>query len=430
MSKRESAMLAAVIAAAGATAGIAHAGVASASIVAAIGDEIAPGVAITSLNDPFTNGNGLVGFTGGVSGDNFVWYDTGVIWLNSSGLPDVLTGAEGTMGIGNSGEFIYSPSTNGNDSVWNHNGVLAQRGDASPDIPAQFITFASRPMMTPGGSSYFVSGLNPTQGSGTTINRTFMRADSSSNLSTVLHAGNTVIDGLTIATGSGIDFDYAISDNDAHHIHVLDMDTGSTANDFHVYLSGSLAHQEGTATGQGDNWANFDSVGVNNAGNYVFSGDTDGATGSDEFIAYNGSIALREGDLIDSVTLGTSVTQASLNNLNQVAYLWNIAGGGEGLFFGDGADLGLSSILLLQTGDGIDTTGDNIADFTVTDFNASAVIGPGLDFAEDGFIHVNVDLASIATGATTEAIIRVVIPSPSAAAVFALAGLAGLRRRR
>src|SRR3712207_7466664 len=39
----------------------------------------------------------------------------------------------------------------------------------------------------------------------------------------------------------------------------------------------------------------FKSANVNVNGNYAYTGDTDGASGVDDFIAWNGSIVLREG---------------------------------------------------------------------------------------------------------------------------------------
>lgn len=46
-------------------------------------------------------------------------------------------------------------------------------------------------------------------------------------------------------------------------------------------------------------------------------------------------------------------------------------------------------------------------DATVTDFNASISVGPGLSFASDGFLFVEVDLEDIGTLTETEAILRI-----------------------
>ena len=47
---------------------------------------------------------------------------------------------------------------------------------------------------------------------------------------------------------------------------------------------------------------------------------------------------------------------------------------------------------MLSTGESVDLDGDGSTDAFVSDLNASAVISPGLDLAEDGRVAVNVDL--------------------------------------
>jgi hypothetical protein len=168
-------------------------------------------------------------------------------------------------------------------------------------------------------------------------------------------------------------------------------------------------------------------------GNYAFSGDTDGDSGSDEFVAYNGMISLREGDTIGGVELasGSSVHALSINNLDEVVQIWGSGFGSsaeEYLFFGDADDM-LNSTLLLQLGDELDVDGDDLSDYVVIDFNASGTIGPGLDLAEDGYVYVELDLEPVAGGDEFEAVVRLAVPEPSTLALLALSGLAVLRRR-
>ena len=46
------------------------------------------GLAVTQIRSPFTDGTGKVGFTGtlsdGMNTDGFVWYDSGIVFVNSS----------------------------------------------------------------------------------------------------------------------------------------------------------------------------------------------------------------------------------------------------------------------------------------------------------------------------------------------------------
>ncbi len=390
------------------------------------------GSTVSTLNAPFTDGNGKVSFVIGLTdGNRVIWHDTGPIFYSGDITSDTLTGGEGTHGVGNAGQFIYSPSFNGNDSVFSNPGKLVADGDAAPNISGQFITFASRPQMLADGTALWVSGLSTTSG-GTSAGRALYRMTDLNDLGTavpVLKTGDEILTGRTI-TASGIDFDYWMSDNGNHHIQGLTV-SGATASDTLVWVNGSVIAQEGSSTGQGDNWQNFDVTSINNSGNYVFSGDTDGATSADEFLAYNGVIGVREGQVVGGLQLGSSMNAASINDNNEVAFIWTTANPtSEALFYAaDGANLA-AAIALLAVGDEIDTTGDGVGDWTVSDFVASNGISPGLDFGEDGMIYAEVDLIPVGGGTEIEAIIGLTIPEPSSLALAGLGGLFLMRRRR
>lgn len=418
---RNATVFAIVLAFTGATA---HAGI---EVVIAEGD-VAPGTAglvVSTLNAPFTTGDGRVGFTGAVIGSNFVWFDAAVTWLNTDGLPFVLTGAESTMGVSDAGRFIYSPSVDGNDAVWTDAGLLLREDDPAPDFPGQLITFCSRPTMLPDGTAYFVSGLNPAKG-GATLRRVLYRADAG-GISKVIASGDP-IEGFVVDSPSGVGFDYDHSDDGAHEILSLVIDTGSSTNDDVIAVDGVIVARESFPTGDGDNWDNFDSVSINNGGRYVFAGDTDGASTSDEFIAVNSSIAIREGDDVGCTTLaGAAVLGLSVNDDGTVAHAWSISGGHEMLFVGQSGSLAATSRIVLQTGDEVDSDGDGNVDSVIVDFNASNIIGPGYELAEDGFVHAEVDLEPIGGGDGREAIVRVALPDFSCPADFDHDGMVGFQ---
>lgn len=399
-------------------------------MVLKVGDPAGPST-VSSLNAPFTDGNGKVGFVAALAdAQRMIWWDTGPVFFSSDALPDVLTGSEGTMGVSNTGGFIYSPSVNGNDAVYTHGGALLQRGDPIPPLPGLYSSFNSRPTMVADGTAYWVGGSTPTQGSTSSTNRHLFKATDPTNPASITRVlgGGDVIEGKAIST-SASNFDYWDSNN-GHHIHVLDMVTGSSANNIHVYVDGAFVAQEGSPTGQGDNWSGFDSPGVNDAGNYIFTGDTDGPTTTDFFLAYNGAIEVREGDVLDGVTLasGFAVRAASLNNLEQVVHIWGLSSN-EHLFFGEAGNLAAST-RLLSVGDEIDIDDDLLSDYVITDFEASGAIGPGLDLADDGFIFVEVSVQPVGGGTETEAIIRIAIPEPTTLALLLAGVLVSLRRRR
>lgn len=389
------------------------------------------GSTVSSLNSPFTDGNGKVGFVAALAdSQRMIWWNTGPVFYSNSALPDVLTGGESSMGVSNTGGFIYSPAVNGNDAVHTHGGTLLKRGDPIPPLPGLYSSFNSRPAMLPDGTAYWIGGSTATQGSSTSTNRHLFKATDPTNPATITRVlgGGDVIDGKTIRTTAS-NFDFWISNNGLHHIHVLDMNV--TLNE-HVYLDGTFVAVEGDPTGQGDNWESFGAVGVNNAGNYVFSGDTNGATATDAFVAYNSVIKVREGQTVDGVTLagGAAVRAVSINNLDEVVQIWGWGSGTtaqEHLFFGSGPTLE-NSIRLLSLGDEIDINGDSTSDYKLIDFNASASVGPGLDLAEDGYVYLDVDLQTIGAADSIQAIIRIAVPEPASLLLAAL-GVLALRRR-
>ena len=380
-----------------------------ATIIAIEGQEVEPGVPITSVNAPFTNGQGKVGFTGAVDrggSDSFVWFDAGPIWFNSD--DGNLSGAEGTMGIGDAAEFIYSPSNSGRDSVWTQDGLLLEEDVAAPGIPGSIISFNSRPTLLPDGTAHWVAGTTDVVG-GSTLGRVLYRSTPTEGGIVPVLASGDLVDGIPIDFPSGVDFDYSFSDDGTQHIQGLLLDTGSTADDGAVYVNGVVVARETGTNGDGDNWDNFDTMSINNNGDYLFSGDTDGVTTSDEFIAYNGAIALREGDTVGTFTLtpSASVLALSIDNVGRALHAWS-AGGIDVLFFAtDASDLIGTSAIILMEGDQIDTDGDDIADYTVTDLNASNILGPGLQLAEGGVAYVEVDVDD--GGGELEAILELII---------------------
>lgn len=398
--------------------------------VIAVGDVVpgTGGLTATTINDPYTDGFGRPGFTGGVSGANFVWHDAGSIFLSTDAAPgNILTGAEGTMGVGNNGEFIYSPSIDGDDGVWTQAGYLLADNDAAPGFPGKFNNFNSRPGMTPSGVAYWVAGNSDTA-AGSTNQRVFYSvANPASPVFNIVINGGGTYAGLTL-TGVGIEFGYDVDDSAQNFIFTCTNTTGS-ATDRHILLHTSstdtVVAQEGMPVPGGFSGENFTTTfripTVNIHGDYAVAGDTT-ASATDEILMWNGVIALREGDTVDGVPLngasgtGGTVIMVSANNCGYVAHMWDCGTASsdpERLFYGPGNDLKNSSKLVLSTGDQLDFDGDGICDGVVTDFNASASIAPGLDLAEDGLIYVNVDVQTCDAVTTTEMIIGVRAACPA-----------------
>jgi len=353
---------------------------------------------VASTRPPFALADGTVAFTGLLDdGDAYVFIGDQVIWLGSDAMMVALAGTEPSLGAAVGGAFIYGPTVDGLDAVWTHNGLLALENDQAPAHPLGVVTtFHSRPSMAATGAAYWISGINAS-GGGVTENRVLFRSPMAApgDVELLLSTGD-MVDGLLIDAANGMDFDYQISDDETHSIHVLLMDTGSTINDGHIYVDGALLHQENSANGSGDNWDNFDLVAINDQGDYVFSGDTNGTTNSDEFVAVNGVIAVREGDVVAGVSLASTavVRSIAINNHGHVAHAWGYDGAGsETLFLAcDPADVAGSSFAVFTTGvDEVDFDGDGVADGVITDLAASNGV-PTNGLSDDGHVYVELDI--------------------------------------
>ncbi|HRP64115.1 MAG TPA: hypothetical protein PK400_12520, partial [Phycisphaerales bacterium] len=320
--------------------GAAFAGVTQVDAIARVG-ELAPGgegATFSSFNPPFVNGLGQVGFTGQLSaGGPFVFHTDSVIWLNHHAPKGfTLTGTEATMGISDAGGFIYSPSTNGTDSVWTENGLLLRGSDPAPGMPGMYATFSSRPRMLPDGTAVWVAGMRDTPDSQTSQGRIlYVCADTSDPSSSVpaLHTQQqfNVGGNFHTPTASGIGFNFDASDNAQYLINELILAGLPTASNTFIWINGNLVHRQGDPVGDGTNWNSFRGVGINNSGDYCFGGATSGGpTATNEFLAYNGQIIARRGDTLAGIQLASSwaTRWTSINNLGQVAHLWE---GGSGL---------------------------------------------------------------------------------------------------
>ncbi|HMN96699.1 MAG TPA: GC-type dockerin domain-anchored protein [Phycisphaerales bacterium] len=403
---------------------LAHSGLAPTTIEIVARAGAAPpggdGSVITSVNAPFTNSLGEVGFTGILeSGERFVWSGASVVWLNAFGLPSfVLTGTEGTMGISDSGGWIYSPSTDGEDSVFTHDGLLLRGTDPAPGMPGMFATFNSRPTMKPDGTAWWIGGFTATPGGSTQGRVLWVCTDTSDPQGSTmpLLASFQNVGSFVIGT-TGIGFGYDISDDSSHRIVELQMQGLPSAADAFIWVDGTLELREGDPVGGADptNWSAFRSPSINNSGDWVIAGNTSGPAATSEFLAVNGVITMRRGDVIDGITLASNwaIRWASINNLGRVAYIWE-GGTGAGLagalFVGNAMNLPCSSVAIARIGEDFDSTGDGMADVTVTDFQASAIISPGLDFSDHPWVYAEVTLRDLETSATFEAIVRFSAP--------------------
>lgn len=409
------------------------------------GDAI-DGSTVSSVNAPFTSGNGTVGTVGVLDdGRRFVWIGNGVAFTSdNASIP--WGGAESTMGVADDGSWTTSPSlpfsgTSGSDDSWWHssNQPIAREFDSYPFIANQIVGFASRPSMDDNGTAYVVGGYREDDGSNSgSDGRAFWRStDPASGTYEVIYESFEVIDGFTVGNG-GVDFTYDVSGNGNWLItEMVFNDTPTTSDDNMVYLidlnnpaNKTRLGRENDPTGDGDDFDNWDGVKVNNAGNYLIHGDTDGATTTDEFISYNGAIVYREGDLIDGIAFDT-VDAADLNDNNEIVAVLNTEASSsiESLIYGSDAGDAATWEVLLTVGDDLDFDGNGTIDGVLEDFNISGSINP-FEIGNGDLVWLEIDYLPAGGGSSLEAIIGVTIPAPASVGLLALAGFAGVHRRR
>ncbi|MEM7628000.1 MAG: hypothetical protein AAF356_01115 [Planctomycetota bacterium] len=409
------------------------------------GDALA-GSTVDAVNAAFMSGNGTVATLGTLEdGRRFVWVNDGVAWTSDL-FPDTVTGAESSIGVGDDGSWTASFSlpasgTSGTDDSWAHssNQTIAREFDDYPFIDDQIVGFASRPSMDDNGTAYTVGGYRLDDGSNSgSDGRAFWRSTNPGAANPtydVVYQSFEVIDGFTVGNG-GVDFTYDVSGNGNSLItEIVFNDTPTTGDDnmiYHIDLNSGVKTRlgrEGDATGAGDNFDNWDGVSVNNRGDYLIHGDTDGDTSTDEFILVNGDIVYREGNLVDGVAMDL-VDAADINDHGQMVAVFNTEAdsGIESLVFGAEAGNRSTWEIILTVGDTLDFDGDGLSDGTLDDFNISAFSNP-FEIGNGRTVWLEVDYTDLA-GGSFEAIIGVAVPTPGAAGLLALGGLAAARRRR
>ena len=375
------------------------------------------GSTVESVNPPFVNGLGQVGFNALLANGSISIVLDGE--QRSNFTSDSVTDAENLMGFGNAGQFIFSPidAGLGNDSVVNQNGLVLIAGTQALGFdPGVNSTYHSAATMTDDGTAYWISGFDDGAGS-RSVGTLLYRQTPDATIEVLLRSGD-VVDGETISSeSSAIGGDYEFSRNNANRILRFRAASGDGVFNARLVVNQNIVAAEGSPTGDGDDWGYFQFLTINNSGNYAFSGETNGFDLGDEFIAYNGVIQLREDDTIAQGTLVggdvdgafgglNGVSGVQLNDSNELAFTWNLDDGSgvkETLFFaGDASDLSNLEVVA-SVGDLLDTNGDGSADWILADLNRTRrTIG----LSENGLVIVEVVLQSLAdSNATFEAIV-------------------------
>lgn len=375
-----------------------------------------PGTLVLGIDSPAVNSVG--GYGSGLRlDDGTATFD--VVWGTFDGVaaPAVLV-TQGTsqgftqgafefnVGIGAQGFAVYSSVLDPGslDSVWANDFIVAKEGDAIPGLAGKVFRFASRPGVTDNAEPVFVGGINDASGTieGNGLFKGFVPT-------AVLKSGDAVPGlPLPLASGSAIDFDFRFSPDGAHYIVAVDMEGASAADDIAIVYDGAGLTIGGALVREltllpaaqqvdpAEAWDNFDSFGVADDGSYMFTGDTDGPTATDEFIVVDGEIVLREGDAAGAFVLTGSMEGAAYSAIKDVAATWDVEDGAGGSLE---AVLFNGRVVALEGDEAdVDLDGAPEAGSAISGFTGIAAIAVGSDRA----VYVTADVDTAGTSTTTD----------------------------
>lgn len=370
------------------------------------GDALPGSLVVTGINN--TAVNQTAGYAATVSTTDMA-STISLVWGNLGGGSGSVLRQETTIGtseqtsiesfFGISGTAVcYSPSVNdtasgitGLDGIWVDDDIIMIE-EMPASLPGEFWTFGSRGGITQDGVAYWVGGTSPTQGGSTSSRGLFV----GTTAIPLLVTGQSV-PGLPLPLGpSAVDFDYRVSSLGSHFISPVALDTSTTEDGAIVLdgnglmIGGGLVREADplpAAAGglPGENWDNFDFVGVTESGRYFITGDSDGDVATDEFILVDGAIIVREGDTLDGFVLEGSIEGAFMNEAGDLAFVWDVDDAGtnkEALY--------LNGELLLLEGEAVDWDGDGSVDVgtALTDFTGISA----LTLAANGTVYFTADV--------------------------------------
>jgi len=402
------------------------------------------GHTVFSINNTAVNGVGGYAATINSSGGGTTLSH---VWGNAAGGAGAIIRTEAVLGIydqtsfesffgmDDTGRIAYGPTctdtgtlVTGLDCVWVDATAHAVEGLPIPSLPGKEWRFASRPGITNSGTPYWVSGINDTGSGANEGNGLFTSAG-------VQIKTGDVIAGLPAPLGSSAaDFDVRFSAGGSHYIVGTDT-TAATSADFYVLLDGAPIPSGASILGEGqpvpaaagglpgESWANFDFMGVNEAGDYMVTGDTGGPIATDEFISFNGNIVYREGDVVDGETLTGSIEGAYMNEAGDIAYIWDIDDPG-----GDPEALYLNNDLLLKEGDAVDLFGqDGIVEPTSILVNFTGISAVTMGPNRLVYFTADIDVNGTSTSSDDIEGFFCIDPGPWANLENGLAGTGGLQ---
>lgn len=280
------------------------------------------------------------------------------------------------------GEVAHAGS--GDSGLWENDTPYACPGDAIPGGPlaGSFFQSLSSTYRSPSGVTSWVASYSDTA-DGASVGSALMQDTTANNV--LLQSGDTIAGLGTLVSESGAIGNLGRSLGGSSYIAEIDLEPGFTSTDEAPIVNGAALYTpsgaliregavipvvdgglelpDGMGGTVGETWDLFGLTDVNEAGDWIASIFTDAESGTDSLITVNGKVIYREGDTVDSIPLAGQVQGVAINDLGDIAYVWN-----DTLFVNDQAIAGATTIDDLDgnntpgLGTLIDTTGNGIGD--------------------------------------------------------------------
>lgn len=374
--------------------------------VAAVGQAVQPVVVIATegipatgsgglnvifVNNPAVTPGGKIGFAVGMgpaatTTAHGLFRDNQVIY---NGTVNGYTGAEGSVGILETGEIMYSPATAGGDAVVsNLNGILLQETDPAPGFAGLFSRFNSRPSAAAtSGEFFWIGGLTNVVG-GSTQNRVFYRRSSAGAITPVMSTLTPIL-GLPWAGsgGAGLLFDYDVSANGSNLLNICNLSLAAGARQ-HLVLNGTSAVlRQGdaapNATIPGQLLGTFAQPQINNAGQWAVRTTLILSPNPTLNVIQTNLDRLEAFSTVDQSTLpNNSVRAMGMNEDGFLAHIWGSSATSASLYIGR-PGLMVASRLIVSAGDSIDLDGDFMTDAVLNSIDANSGTGQGVGLMEN-----------------------------------------------
>ena len=421
----------------------------------------APGQLVSAISNSAVNGVGGYSFTvntsdGTTTLSNAWGHATGgaggILFMEGAYAGYQQSAWESFFGMDDLGQIAYSPTVTqigggGTilDSVWVNSSPVLIEEDGITAAPGLFSSFNSRPGMTRDGKPFWVGGLTDTQGGSTQNDALFFGADAS----IAIQGGVDTFLGFVV---DDVDFDSRFSEFGSSYLAGVSIDTGSSLNDTVLVSNGSVLTAGGLNVREGDlvaasigglageQWSSFDFLGINEAGDVFFTGNTNAASSQNEFVYQNDQIVQREGDVVsnlagDNLTINGAIEGGYQNADGDWTVIWDVdttSGNVEALI--------INGVVVLQEGDAVDWNNDGVIDAgdnngVIVNFTGISALSMGNRDGMDVSVYFTADVDFFGTSSTLDDleggfVFTYTIPAPGAAAVFGLAAIGASRRRR